>query len=776
MAKTIDELKAAAAVVRDATEEHENTALRIGQLLLDTIETLGDVHANAIKGFVAIASTDDLPESPTAEQQQKGWLLGTVLYVYVGEGGDTLGGKWQSADLKGGKGDKGDSGVHLGDVVLVNDLTTGGEESALTAEMGKVINSIIRTDLLIDGENLFNGTVKTGAPWPGFVSQKYIDILTEASTKYSVNLGVSETPQYRFVAFFDDQDTYLSNTTIAYSDGKMNFITPANCAKARITVSNISSFENCYIVKGDDPNTFVPSKYLMLYEQRKEADARYAEITSLLGTKISAEKCLNKTYFSQKKYGAPWSGYASCYYYDIPRKLFNDVMFFWETAGTSLYDNFIIRLIDNNGTLSDSGFSKLKVYLQYNILRVQITADNIKTIRLVMYNWSDAQINNLFIGSDKDADYTSWNWVKLRTVPPVSGEPYYGVNEDLTKIVGTPSSDDVVFKKISSVNLLNVEDHVITGAATASPYNPVYWSNYIAVDAETLYTLSIDGMVSNYGFTTRFYDSNKTLLGSTNNNRHTTPANCAFVRIDLTNYSSVGSVDGTEHWQYQKGEVTAYESYYQYVNNDINTALSGKRFAVIGDSFTAGGAWFSRMCAKLGAFNKYNAAQSGARWSDTAEPACAYEQAQSIVASGISMDYVLCVLGVNDFSNNIPLGAVVYSDDISSMNLSTITGGIQACVAYLRNNMPNAVIKIGYTPAGQFYNLSYPDLSSIIERMKEIALLYGIDYIETRCLGASRFISSQSDCWENGTAGGHPVGQGHNIIGDGMARLILSNM
>ena len=435
-----------------------------------------------------------------------------------------------------------------------------------------------------------------------------------------------------------------------------------------------------------------------------------------------------------------------------------------------------LGLIDNNGTLSDSGFSKLRVYLQYGIYRVEITAENIKTIRLVMYNWSDAQINNLFIGSDKDADYTSWDWVKLRTVPPVSGEPYYGVNEDLTKIVGTPSSDDVVFKKISSVNLLNVEDHIITGAAQASPYNPVYWSNYIAVDAETLYTLSIDGAVRSYGWVTHFYDSSKASLGSTHNNRHITPENCAFVRIELTNYSSVGSVDGTEHWQYQKGEVTAYESYYQYVNNDINTALSGKRFAVIGDSFTAGGAWFSRMCAKLGAFNKYNAAISGARWSDTAEPACAYEQAQSIVASGISMDYVLCVLGVNDFSNNIPLGAVVYSDDISSMNLSTITGGIQACVAYLRNNMPNAVIKIGYTPAGQFYNLSYPDLSSIIERMKEIALLYGIDYIETRCLGASRFISSQSDCWENGTAGGHPVGQGHNIIGDGMARLILSNM
>ena len=149
MAKTIDELKSAAAVVRDATEEKENTALRIGQLFLDTIETLGDVSTNAIKGYVVISSTSELPTSPTTEQQMKGYLLGTTLYVWVGTGGDTLDGKYQSAQLKGADGapgepgPKGESGVHLGDVVLVNDLTTGGEGSALSAEQGKVLAEMI---------------------------------------------------------------------------------------------------------------------------------------------------------------------------------------------------------------------------------------------------------------------------------------------------------------------------------------------------------------------------------------------------------------------------------------------------------------------------------------------------------------------------------------------------------------------------------------------------------------------------------------------------------
>ena len=660
-------------------------------------------------------------------------------------------------------------------ISIINDLTTGGSGDALSAEMGKVINNIIRSDLLIDGENLFDGVVKNGVPWSGFVSQKYIDIPTNPATLYSVNLGVSETPQYRYIAYYNSEGTYLSNATRTYSGGKMTFTTPDNCYKARILVSNISTLANCYVVEGVDPNSYVANKYLKLYEQRTEADARYNEVTTALSTKITAEKCLNKTYFGEKKHGVPWSGYATCDYYDIPRELFDSVVYLWE-VDASIYPNLALALVDTNGTVSQTGFSVLKLYLSYGMYRITITAEDIKYVRIVMYNWSAAQISGLFVGSDQDADYTSWRWAKLRVNPPVSSTPYYGVSDDLIKIEGVqPNDDETVFKAVSKVNLLNLDSVEITGSATSSPYNPLYRSDYIPVEANTLYTLSIDGVVSNYGYTVYFYDSTKTYLSSTRNHRHTTPANCSYVRINVTDYASTGSVDGTEHWQYQKGEVSAYESYYQYVNNGVTTALSGKRFAFIGDSFTASDAWANRMCQRLGAIRRYSAAQSGARWSDTGNVNCAYEQAQAIVANGVDMDYILCVLGVNDISNNIPLGNVVYSDAIGDMDLTTITGGMQACVSYLRNNMPNAVIKIGYTPAGQFYQPTYPDLSGIISRMQEVALLYGVDYIETRCLGLSKYISGQSAYWENGSLGGHPVGDGFNIIGDGMARVLLSN-
>lgn len=139
--------------LRAETEADSVSPERVGYVLQRMVDLFpsASMQLNAIKGYFAIGSVDDLPAEPTAEQQQKGWLLGTVLYVYVGEGGDTLGGKWQSADLKGGKGDKGDSGVHLGDVALVNDLTTGGEESALTAEQGKVLGERAVVDIVGEG-------------------------------------------------------------------------------------------------------------------------------------------------------------------------------------------------------------------------------------------------------------------------------------------------------------------------------------------------------------------------------------------------------------------------------------------------------------------------------------------------------------------------------------------------------------------------------------------------------------------------------------------------
>jgi len=59
---------------------------------LEYIDGLGGGGAN-LTGYVSLASTDDLPE---VGQPTLGYLIGTNLYLYVGEGGDTADGKYQN--------------------------------------------------------------------------------------------------------------------------------------------------------------------------------------------------------------------------------------------------------------------------------------------------------------------------------------------------------------------------------------------------------------------------------------------------------------------------------------------------------------------------------------------------------------------------------------------------------------------------------------------------------------------------------------------------------
>ena len=109
------------------------------------------VTEESIKGWVPIESTEDLPEEPTPEEQEKAYIIAedSMLYVYVGEGGDTLDGLYQSVELQGPQGETGPAGadghdgVDLGEVALINDLTTGGEGNALSAEMGKTLKGLI---------------------------------------------------------------------------------------------------------------------------------------------------------------------------------------------------------------------------------------------------------------------------------------------------------------------------------------------------------------------------------------------------------------------------------------------------------------------------------------------------------------------------------------------------------------------------------------------------------------------------------------------------------
>lgn len=98
------------------------------------------IDAETIAGWVSISSTSELPEDPTDDERGKGYLLGTVLYVYVGTGGDTLGGKYKSVDMKG---PKGNPGTPLGETEIVDDLDSDAPDKVLSARQGKRLKEMI---------------------------------------------------------------------------------------------------------------------------------------------------------------------------------------------------------------------------------------------------------------------------------------------------------------------------------------------------------------------------------------------------------------------------------------------------------------------------------------------------------------------------------------------------------------------------------------------------------------------------------------------------------
>ena len=147
MSTPIEELTALVDALRAETFEQSITPERMGAILQRMIDVLPSVSdANSLKGWVAISSINELPTSPSPSQQALAYLLDTTLYVYVGSGGNTLEGKYRSAELKGTKGDPGTdgkNGVDLGLVNIVDDLESGTSTDVLSGRMGKELKGMI---------------------------------------------------------------------------------------------------------------------------------------------------------------------------------------------------------------------------------------------------------------------------------------------------------------------------------------------------------------------------------------------------------------------------------------------------------------------------------------------------------------------------------------------------------------------------------------------------------------------------------------------------------
>lgn len=294
------------------------------------------------------------------------------------------------------------------------------------------------------------------------------------------------------------------------------------------------------------------------------------------------------------------------------------------------------------------------------------------------------------------------------------------------------------------------------------------------------------------GFDLTLYDSEKTFISnlSPTTGKAVVPEGAAFFRA--SNYYYTGATPNMSVYRSGYGRNLAYDSAVSYdeciprftVTNVLEAykcylgihPWADKNFGIIGDSFTAPGVWDSVMCANLKAASRWNHAISGATFTDAdGVPKTAYEQAQEMVTNGENPDAILITMGANDANNSRTMGEIVESNSVSDFDLTTYTGGMQACLNYLQNNFPNATIYVGWTPAGANCNFSAADTTApYVKRMQEVCLMYGVEYIETRTCGITKYSDIYADCWENGVNGGHPSGVGQNKIGAYMTRLMRS--
>lgn len=324
------------------------------------------------------------------------------------------------------------------------------------------------------------------------------------------------------------------------------------------------------------------------------------------------------------------------------------------------------------------------------------------------------------------------------------------------------------------------DGHMSTGTFNyrRTPYLPVVPGE--AIQSEDNYSVCI-------------YDSSRMLLqgGYALNigNPMIMPENAAYIRA--SNYAYIGNEINIRLYRNRYGKHDfAYTSVYEYApgfpiftdedsKEGFKTYLgihpwADKNFGIIGDSFTAPGTWCNIMIDNLKAANCWNKAISGGAFTDyDGVPKTAYEQAQEFVADGRSLDVVIIAMGTNDAGNKVTMGDIVESNSVVDFDLTTYTGGMQACLNYLQNNFPEAIIYVGWTPMGGLYSNTKLEY---ITRMQEVCLMYGVEYIETRTCGVTRFSDVYAECYENGVNGGHPTGVGQQKIGAYMTRLMQSKL
>lgn len=221
----------------DANVYTNNNNEITAQMLRQALYALADNVGTNLTGFVAVNSLAELPDPGVATL---GYLVGENLYLYVGTGGDTLDGKYQNcgqfrgpageqgadgaAGPQGPQGEQGPQGPagpqgpqgNTGSSVdypftLVNNLTEGGVDKALTAEQGKVLGDALFGTALAWKDGVSAGTRYYRYLELPIVAGAVVKFAISDYTNYRIALAISTSPTYQ-------QGTIIYDSTWVASD------------------------------------------------------------------------------------------------------------------------------------------------------------------------------------------------------------------------------------------------------------------------------------------------------------------------------------------------------------------------------------------------------------------------------------------------------------------------------------------------------------------------------------------------------------------------------
>lgn len=485
--------------------------------------------------------------------------------------------------------------------------------------------------------------------------------------------------------------------------------------------------------------------------------------------------CLNKKYLAPLLYGRPWSGFINTNYIKLPISAFNNnkVFYIYKDNRTPHKQ---VSGIKEDGSRVDIPIKNYNVYGDSTLVfsRCKIPND-IKYIVIVCNKEAYDAIQIVC-----DIDITQPYWIVEKKELPTMPRALFDkgmLNVMIDKYFpgyGSINKQQINGYVRSSKNLIDLSYVVFTGVGGATPYYPLYTTDFIPVEQNTEYAFSFSGLVTDNMATYEidFYDSSKTYISNSLYASHTTPENAAFVKIVLSNYySGLGTLRGLNKIQYEKGKESSYEP--PYIPMLPANGWEKKTIAFLGDSITQAGKYITPVKNILNV-NTINLGRDGCQWTDTINSGSSTnnnikESIDALVSNGIIPDCIIIALGTNDLGNNKPIGSMdetaSYSDNNENiLARNTIYNAVRYGITRLRNLYPKAKLLIA-TPI-QRHNTSYSKQIEYGEAIKNAAKMMSVDCIDTFTCGIFANADNYLDWLQDGL---HETALGGKIHGTWLA-------